>query len=637
MNQALLKDFFMRCLDNTVPQAQYERLGILWFAKKCFPDQFSSSFSHKIHYPMSKIFLGLYDPRKTSRTERQAYSLIHREAAKTTICTFLFPLYNIYLKGMVSHVRFEAEGWEGSDRHDYDILPITIGEDFILIVSETATAAEEFATNIKTQVEERLDLANIFGDKHPAAIQTDFETTRKGDGLWRKNAFITADKTIVRGIGAGQQVRGRNIRNKRPTLGLSDDIYSEKNVATEYGRGKTNTWFFKAYINSLDKIKGKAMSVGTAVHHDTIFTGFQRSELWSGVEVPIITMEKLQGIVSNHCKKTEERIVIPSKEECFSIQANSGVEKHMSWPERYDLHYILTLYKQCYEDHNLHYFYAEYMNEPVAPENSKYSVSNFKFVEMNVIKDKEDNDIIVFNEDNMTWFGYPRLTLGIDGASAESKNADDTALVQVGISTFTAMMPGTNQILKKTIAFVYDARGGHYDEYDNSERYKKGFIDEADRMVRQAHNICTAFEVSGQQAMQYRELCRAFAERGLNLNIVEAKPSPDMKKEQRINSVMSPIVGVYNTLYINSRAPRGRLIMSQLCTLGAAKHDDYADGAAIAFSYVVPNNQEYHKMSSSDVPMLKSLTSQLYRNREQRKGLSLQEKLKRQKSPWAVM
>jgi hypothetical protein len=277
------------------------------------------------------------------------------------------------------------------------------------------------------------------------------------------------------------------------------------------------------------------------------------------------------------------------------------------------------------------------MNEPVAPENSKYSVSNFKFVEMNVIKDKEDNDIIVFNEDNMTWFGYPRLTLGIDGASAESKNADDTALVQVGISTFTAMMPGTNQVLKKTIAFVYDARGGHYDEYDNSERYKKGFIDEADRMVRQAHNICTAFEVSGQQAMQYRELCRAFAERGLNLNIVEAKPSPDMKKEQRINSVMSPIVGVYNTLYINSRAPRGRLIMSQLCTLGAAKHDDYADGAAIAFSYVVPNNQEYHKMSPSDVPMLKSLTSQLYRNREQRKGLSLQEKLKRQKSPWAVM
>jgi hypothetical protein len=637
MNNQLLKDFFTRCLDNTVPQEKYERLGILWFAKKCFPEQFSSNFSPKIHYPMAKVFLALYDPRKTSRTERQAYALIHREAAKTTICTFLFPLYNIYLKGMVSYVRFEAPGWEGSDRHDYDILPVTLGEDFILIVSETATAAEEFATNIKTQVEERLDLANIFGDKHPSAIQTDFETTRKGDGLWRKNAFITSDKTIVRGIGAGQQVRGRNIRNKRPTLGLSDDIYSEKNVATEYGRGKTNTWFFKAYINSLDKIKGKVMSVGTAVHHDTIFTGFQKSELWSGIEVPIIDIAKLQKIVSEKCTRTEETIAIPSKEECFRIQAQEAIYKDMSWPDRYDLHYILTLYKQCYEDKNLHYFYAEYMNEPVAPENSKYTLSNFKFVEMNVIKTNKNEDVLTFTEDNMTWFGYPRLTIGIDGASAESKNADDTALVQVGIATFTAMIPGTNQIVKKTIPFVFDARGGHYDEYDNPEKYKKGFIDEADRMQRQARNICTAFEVSGQQAMQYREMCRAFKERGLNMNVVEAKPSPDMKKEQRINSVLSPIVGLYNTIYINSRAPKGRLIMSQLCTLGAAKHDDYADATAIAFSYVVPNNQEYHATMSSDINRPMSLTNLLYHNRESRKGLTLKEKLKKQQSPWVVM
>lgn len=630
MNNSLLKDFILRCLDNTVPQSKYDRLGILFFAKKCFPDQFSSTFSEKIHYPMAKTFLGLYDPRKSSRTERQSYALIHREAAKTTICTFLFPLYNIYLKNMVSYVRFDKPGWEGADVRDYDILPITIGEDFILIVSETATAAEEFTTNIKTQVEERLDLAKIFGDKHPSAIQTDFEETRKGDGLWRKNAFITSDKTIVRGIGAGQQVRGRNIRNKRPTLALTDDIYSEKNVATEYGRAKTNTWFFKAFINSLDKTKGKAMAVGTAVHHDTVFSGFQRSDLWNGISVPIIDVDVLGDIVNKHCKRTEEKIIIPTKSECVNIEA--PIREKMSWPERYDLHYILTLYKQCYEDRNLHFFYSEYMNEPVAPENAKYNIQNFAFVKMTLSK-SGNTQVLSFVEDGMTWFAIPRMTIGIDGAAAESKTADDTALVQGGIGTFAAMVPGTNQIVKRILPYIYQATGGHLDEYDNPEKFKKGFIDEAARMVKTANTICTAFEVSGQQAMQYRELHRSFQQRKLNLNIVECKPSPDMKKEQRINSVMSPLIGTYNKIYVNSDAPKGRLLMMQLCTLGAAKHDDYADAAAIMFSYVVPYNVDYYKAVANP----HQLHQKVHNQKNRQKDLTVQQKLQRLKDSWAVM
>lgn len=632
MNQSLLKDFIKRCLDNTHPQESYNNLGILFFAKKCFPDQFSSSFSERIHYPMAKTFLNLYDPRLTSRTERQGYSMIHREAAKTTICTFLFPLYNIYLKGMTSYVRYEKPGWEGADVKDYDILPITIGEDFILIVSETATAAEEFTTNIRSQIEERLDLAKIFGDKHPSALQVDFEETRKGDGLWRKNAFITSDKTIVRGIGAGQQVRGRNIRNKRPTLALTDDIYSEKNVATDYGREKTNTWFYKAFINSLDKIKGKVMAVGTAVHYDTVFTGFQKSDMWRGISVPIIEINALSKVIANHCTKTEDTIKIPSKEDCNKLQVS--VEDKMSWPTRYDLFYVLSLYKQCYEDRNLHYFYAEYMNEPVAPENAKYGYDNFKFVEMSISVSR-GKQIISFEENGMTWIGYPRMTLGIDGAAAESKNADDTALVQVGISTFTAIIPGTNEIAKRIIPYIYQATGGHLDEYDNPERNKKGFIDEASRLVKAANTVCTAFEVSGQQSMQYREMARCFKERKLNLNIVEAKPSPDMKKEQRINSVMSPIIGVYGQIYVNTKASKGRLIMTQLMTLGAAKHDDYADGGAIAFSYVVPYHAEFHKIIDNNY--LKNSKDRLGHNPRNRQKLTLPEKLKKQREAWVVM
>ena len=73
--------------------------------------------------------------------------------------------------------------------------------------------------------------------------------------------------------------------------------------------------------------------------------------------------------------------------------------------------------------------------------------------------------------------------------------------------------------------------------------------------------------------------------------------------------------------------------MMQLCTLGAAKHDDYADAAAIMFSYVVPYNVDYYKAVANPHQLHQKVHSQ--KNRQ--KDLTVQQKLQRLKDSWAVM
>ena len=165
-------------LDNTASRENFQELGIFKFAKLFFPERFKDDFA-ELHYDMCKLLFKLLDPTHNEATDRNAYFLVHREAAKTTVGTFLFPIYLLYLKGYSIYVRGEMldKPWKEQ------IIEIPIKERFIMIASATAGMAETFVTNLRNTIEARADLAAIFGEKNPRMIEVDESNIRTIDAV----------------------------------------------------------------------------------------------------------------------------------------------------------------------------------------------------------------------------------------------------------------------------------------------------------------------------------------------------------------------------------------------------------------------------------------------------------------------
>lgn len=576
-----INEFYVKCLDNTAPLSRWQDLGVLVFARACFPETFDSEFS-EMHYVIIKEMFGFYHPKKVRRTERQGYINIHREAAKTTIVSFLFPLYQILFKGYQSYVLF-----------DDGIHQIPIGEGFIVLCSETATAAENMTTNIKSVIEDRTDLIAYFGDKHPQDVEVDSEE-RQGKKLWRKNAFITHDGTVVYGIGSGQQIRGKNVLNRRPTLIVVDDMYSENNTATEERRAKLDRWFFAALVNSADSVRGKIMWVGTTVHLDTVITKMKKSDTWSGRTIPIIELEELKEALS-HCKIDVDYIEIPKKEDCFKLQEKFTT---LSWRRRHTLHAILSMYKEAYENRNLGYFYKEYLNITNPPEEASFPDSKFYFTSIKTYWDRNENELryhISFEKDGLTWIAIVEFSTGIDIASGESKRTDDTAMITGCLCEFQAVIPGTTELLKKKLPVLIDCEGGKYGIYDDTTgagTTKKGIADSIIRIAQKYPLRSVYIESNAQQGTIVREVRRNMTEKQCVVLGTRTAYSSGLRtqtlavfsqtnKEERIKAVIGGLVQKYEFVVCNSEASLLRKVVTQLQTLGSSDHDDYADSFAI--------------------------------------------------------
>lgn len=576
------QDLLKRCLDNTAPRSKHKDLGLFYFAKTLFPEAFYLPFG-KVHYDISSTLLSMYDPTYENRMERQRYVLVHRGVAKTTLMTFLIPIYNIYLKNFPMYVRKEAEGWEGSDRHDYSIFETTVGERFILIVSETSSVSENFVINLKNTIEERTDLIQYFDDKHPNALEVDFETQRRGDSIWRKNAFRTRDDTIVYGVGANQQVRGRNMLNSRPTMILADDMYSENNTKTPEARQKIDQSFFNGTKNSLDMRRGKIAVAGTMVHPDTMFSGFRTSDQWKGIERSIISEDELTDIIQKHCKQVGEKLIIPNKAECQHIQEYYNT---FSWVENYDLYSILLMYKENYEKGRISYFYQEWMNIIRKEEGRTIARADFQLTDMRLEYDRFGNRILKILIDGIEWEGVAKLYTGIDIASSLKDRADDTVMATVGIAKIRAIKPGTSIIMEKTIPYIYDIDGGKWGIFEKESPLIKGICNEAEKLHKRVGIEQFTFEVAGQQETIFREFYYHLQTTNAHVGVKKETPDNNTKKVERIINTLLPIVQKYGCIYVNNKAKKYEKLLNQIDIIGSdGVYDDYPDGTAYGFLY----------------------------------------------------
>src|SRR3990167_1905344 len=183
------------------------KLSFQSFRERYLPQQFTSPKFHE------EIF-GLLE-----RYQRLLI-IAPRSFAKSTISSFAYPL------------------WKA--------LTYTEKPHQILFVSSTADLSVTWLRKIKFELEHNQTLIKDFGD----------QTTNK----WTEDHVILKTQAEIKAVGVGHQIRGR-----RHSLVLLDDIENDENVQTEEQRAKLKDWFMKALVNTLEP-SSQLVVVGTLLH-----------------------------------------------------------------------------------------------------------------------------------------------------------------------------------------------------------------------------------------------------------------------------------------------------------------------------------------------------------------------------------
>jgi hypothetical protein len=520
-------------------------------------------------------------------------------------------------------VRYDAEGWEGSDLHNYEIVQLPpIQENLIVICSETSRQSEYFVSNIKDTLDTREDLNTLFGIKQPKAFVTameeqGFDASHIAKNKWTNDAFITADGTVVVGRGAGQQIRGMNIRGSRPTTIFVDDMYSRNNTRTVTRKEDLNRWFYAELSNSLDGRLGKLFFLGTVVATDTVIDDMQRSDQWFGLSRPIISFEELQDVIQKHCSIDDGEVTIPSSAKCKVIQQSL---KTLSWPDKHDLYYILNTYKREYEQGRVAYFYQEYLNITQAPEEAKFDREKLKPVTFTY-----QDGLMEFDYQGKHWYAQPRTIMAIDLASSDKATADDTVIACCGIYRCKAHNPGTNDIdemIVPAIVWLDGGRGwGIYNEVRDTFR-RRGVIDEIKNILGHVAVDEILIETNAQQEQTRRQLDSDLYNARIHIPVV-GKHS-EHRKVDRILSILEPIFARFPAVLYERRCGVAvEKFFSQLLMLGPTDtKDDYPDGVSMAFLKAAVNPLDFNipgiTLGSGNVAQLE----ESYRHRAEKFGIS---------------
>lgn len=280
-----------------------------------------------------------------------------------------------------------------------------IETDFIMIVSDTTSQAEDMIREIK-------DLYDC--------CSAEFKSILKPHNTWRSDEveFINANGHVTNIVakGAGQKVRGIKRRGKRPSYLIIDDLENDEAVLNEQNRKKLKDWFYKALLPCLSPTKSKIFFAGTPLHSDSLLENLRGDEQWNIAEFPI-----------------EDKDGKPL------------------WADRFTNKWIANKKKEMKAQRMLTSFYQEYMLQIMSDEDQIFKPTYFKYTSLADLPD--DLEFYITG----------------DLAISEAKTADRTAFVVCGIDTSNTIylvdivadrMPPSKQVevLVKLICEYYDKK-----------------------------------------------------------------------------------------------------------------------------------------------------------------------------------
>lgn len=152
---------------------------------------------------------------------------------------------------------------------------------FFVYISETATHASDQLRNVRVQLEENKLILSVFGRLKPERMETE---------KWTDEQLQTKTGITVVARGRGGQVRGLNIKNKRPDCIILDDVEDEESVQTIEQRQKVRKWFYKSVKPAIAELNPDStiIALGTLLHKEALLMTLMRDPDWTFIRFSAI-------------------------------------------------------------------------------------------------------------------------------------------------------------------------------------------------------------------------------------------------------------------------------------------------------------------------------------------------------------
>jgi len=241
---------------------------------------------------------------------------------------------------------------------------------FIVYVSNTAPIAKDAARDIINMIESD-NFKRVFGE-------VVFEKRSEGEGIY---IFWLGDKRcILKALGAGQQIRGMNVDNRRPEFAVIDDLEDHENIGTPYLLAKLRRWVYGTFFKAMDQSWNKILWLGNMISNDCILKSLCESKQWQSM--------RLGALLS-----TGDTL----------------------WPELWPIEKLTADFEEYEHAGQVHTWFAEMMNQPIPEGMGLIDSADMKFAPLRAPPDINGGFIT------------------IDPAIGESKLNDKSAIAVHGI------------------------------------------------------------------------------------------------------------------------------------------------------------------------------------------------------------
>lgn len=154
---------------------------------------------------------------------------------------------------------------------------------YFLNIQATSTKGIEINRSIRSQIESNNRIIDDYGDQ-------------VGE-VWKEKQFTLKNGVCFSAVGAGDSVRGKQYKNRRPDYIILDDIYDEADMYNFERIKKKEAWFNGAVIRLVPPHKEYSIRIlGTAAHRDDLMHKKERDNGF--------IFKRFQAIVDFEKKKT---------------------------------------------------------------------------------------------------------------------------------------------------------------------------------------------------------------------------------------------------------------------------------------------------------------------------------------------
>lgn len=267
--------------------------------------------------------------------------------------------------------------------------------EYVLIVSDTITQANQFLGDIKRELADNETLRSLFKIQGFSKDTEDDLIVLCSDG----HQFRISAK------GAEQKIRGLKWNNRRPDLIICDDLENDEIVLNKERRAKFKRWFYASLL-PCKSYKGIIRYVGTILHTDALLESVMpKRHDKNTIETPLKT----------YSTKSDKKLPWKS----VKYRAHNPDFSLLLWPNLYNPDYFRSLRQSHMDDGMADVYSQEYLNYPMDESVSYFRRGDFK--------EFSDDDYRAFSKDN--WKKTHNIYIGSDLAVSTAEHADWSVFV----------------------------------------------------------------------------------------------------------------------------------------------------------------------------------------------------------------